>query len=203
MISSEMNALGERLVRILGDPNFLAMKGLANEVPIFIQTYRPEQEDALRRMVESLAGRLRNAGITVRPLDLFELVLAELEEHGILDELLEHEQAWEKADVLETLQNFSDPRTRLVPRLMRAIGDGETQLTLVTGSGRVYPFLRTHNLLESLQPAMLNHPIVIFFPGEYTQDPDGGSQLRLFGSELGPRIVTPYYRAANLDHLRI
>jgi hypothetical protein len=154
-------------------------------------------------MVESLAGRLRNAGITVRPLDLFELVLAELEEHGILDELLEHEQAWEKADVLETLQNFSDPRTRLVPRLMRAIGDGETQLTLVTGSGRVYPFLRTHNLLESLQPAMLNHPIVIFFPGEYTQDPDGGSQLRLFGSELGPRIVTPYYRAANLDHLRI
>ncbi len=198
-----MNALGERLVRILGDPNFLAMKGLANEVPIFIQTYRPEQEDALRRMVESLAGRLRNAGITVRPLDLFELVLAELEEHGILDELLEHEQAWEKADVLETLQNFSDPRTRLVPRLMRAIGDGETQLTLVTGSGRVYPFLRTHNLLESLQPAMLNHPIVIFFPGEYTQDPDGGSQLRLFGSELGPRIVTPYYRAANLDHLRI
>lgn len=203
MISSEINALGERLFRILGHPNFLAMKGLANEVPIFIQTYRPEQEDALRRIVESLAGRLRNAGITVRTLDLFELVLAELEEHGILDELLEHEQAWEKADVLETLQNFSDPRTRLVPRLMRAIGDGETQLTLVTGSGRVYPFLRTHNLLESLQPAMLNHPIVIFLPGEYTQDPDGGSQLRLFGSELGPRIVTPYYRAANLDHLRI
>jgi hypothetical protein len=198
-----MNALAEDLFGILGHPDFLAMKGLANEVPIFIQTYEPAQEDTLRRMVESLAGRLRNAGITVRPLDLFELVLAELEEHGILDELLEHEQAWEKADVLETLQNFSDPRTRLVPRLMRAIGDGETQLTLVTGSGRVYPFLRTHNLLESLQPAMLNHPIVIFFPGEYTQDPDGGSQLRLFGSELGPRIVTPYYRAANLDHLRI
>jgi hypothetical protein len=200
---STMGALAERLFAILSHPDFLAMKGLANEVPIFIQTYDPADEDALRRMVSSLGSRLSSHGVSVRTLDLFELVLQELEASGILEDLLADEAEWERADVLETLQNYSDPKSHLVPRLVESMGGEDTQLTLVTGSGRLYPFLRTHPILESLQPAMLNHPVVIFFPGEYTQDPAGGSHLRLFGSEPSPKIVNPYYRAMNLDHYRI
>ena len=203
MNSTDMHNLSERLFQILGHPNFLSMKGLANEVPIFIQTYDPAQEDTVRRMVESLAVRLRNTGITLKTLDLFDLVLEELEEHQVLDDLLRDEARFEKVEVLETLQNYSDPKTHLIPRLIRAIGTDGTQLTLVTGSGRVFPFLRTHTILESLQPAMLRHPVVIFFPGEYAQDPNGGSHLRLFGSIPSPKINNPYYRATNLDHYRI
>jgi hypothetical protein len=179
------------------------MKGLANEVPIFIQTYEPANEDSTRRMVESLVIRLRSGGVTVRSLDLFNLVVEELQENGILEDLIRDEPNSEKAEVLETLQNYSDPKTHLIPRLIRAIGNDETQVTLVTGPGRVFPFLRTHTILESLQPAMLRHPIVIFFPGEYVQDPGGGSHLRLFGSLPSPRINNPYYRATNLAHYRI
>lgn len=198
-----MHDLSERLFKTLSHPNFLAMKGLANEVPIFIQPYEPAQEDSLRRMVESLAIRLQNTGITLKSLDLFELVLEELEEHKILAGLLAEENTWQRSDVLETLQNYSDPKTHMIPRLIRAIeGDG-AQLTLITGPGRIYPFLRTHTILESLQPAMLRHPVVIFFPGEYAQDPTGGSHLRLFGSIPSPRINNPYYRATNLDHYRL
>jgi hypothetical protein len=198
----DMNTLSERLFQILKHPNFLSMKGLANEVPIFIQTYEPAHEDALRRMVESLATRLRSDGLTVKSLDLFNLVLEELEENEILTDLLKDETDSEKEEIFETLQNYSDPKTHLIPRLISAIGN-ETQLTLVTGSGRVFPFLRTHTILESLQPAMLRHPIVIFFPGEYVQEPAGGSHLRLFGSLPSPKINNPYYRATNLDHYRI
>lgn len=179
------------------------MKAQANEVPIFIQTYDPPQEDALRRMVDSLAGRLRNSGITVKALDLFGLVLEELEEFHVLDDLLRDEGTFEKIEVLETLQNYSDPKSHLIPRLIRAIGNEGTELTLITGSGRIFPFLRTHTILESLQPAMLRHPVVIFFPGEYDQDPNGGSHLRLFGSIPSPKINNPYYRATNLEHFRI
>lgn len=198
-----MNDLSEGIFKKLSHPPFLAMQGLANEVPIFIQTYEPEREDAIRRMVESLAIRLRNAGITVKSLDLFSLVLEELEEHHILEDLVRDEASSQKADVLETLQNYSDPKTHMIPRLIRAIGDDGAQLTLITGSGRIFPFLRTHTILESLQPAMLRHPVVIFFPGEYAQDPAGGSHLRLFGSIPSPRINNPYYRATNLDHYRL
>jgi hypothetical protein len=199
-MATDMNTLSERLFKILSDPSFLSMKGLANEVPIFIQTYDPAQEDALRRMVESLVVRLRSNGLTLKVLDLFNLVLEELEENNILDDLLTHEGNSEKVEVLETLQNYSDPRTHLIPRLIRAIGDDGTQLTLITGPGRVFPFLRTHTILESLQPAMLRHPVVIFFPGEYSQDSPGGSHLRLFGSIPSPKISNPYYRATNLAH---
>jgi len=192
--------LSERLFTTLSHPGFLAMEGLANEVPIFIQTYDPAAEDVVRRMVESLAIRLRNTGVTLKSIDLFSLVLEEMEEHNVLEDLLRDEVDWQKADVLETLQNYSDPETHLIPRLIRAIGDDGTQLTLITGSGRIFPFLRTHTILESLQPAMLRHPVVIFFPGEYAQDPIGGSHLRLFGSIPSPRINNPYYRATNLDH---
>ena len=198
-----MNDLSERLFKTLSHPNFLAMKGLANEVPIFIQTYEPAQEDAIRRMVASLATRLQNTGITIKALDLFNLVLEELEENNILEDLVRDEASSQRVEILETLQNYSDPKTHLIPRLIRAIGEDGTQLTLITGPGRIFPFLRTHTILESLQPAMLHHPVVIFFPGEYAQDPAGGSHLRLFGSIPSPRINNPYYRATNLDHYRL
>ena len=198
-----MNDLSERLFKTLSHPSFLAMKGLANEVPIFIQTYEPCQEDAIRRMVDGLVGRMRNTGITLKSLDLFSLVLDELEEHDILDDLLKGEPDSERVEILETLQNYSDPETHLIPRLIREIGEDGVQLTLITGPGRIFPFLRTHTILESLQPAMLRHPVVIFFPGEYAQDPGGGSHLRLFGSIPSPRINNPYYRATNLDHYRL
>lgn len=198
-----MNELSERLFKTLSHPNFLGMKALANEVPIFIQTYEPAQEDALRRTVESLSTRLKNAGILVKSFDLFDLVLDELEECHILEGLLQDENNCQRIEILETLQNYSDPKTHLIPRLIREIGGDGTQLTLITGSGRVFPFLRTHTILESLQPAMLRHPVVIFFPGEYSQDISGGSHLRLFGSIPSPRIHNPYYRATNLDHYRL
>ena len=203
MTSQELTDLPERLFRIFSHPDFLEMKGLANEVPIFIQTYDPAAEDTIRRMVDSLVGRLQNTGITLKSLDLFSLVLEELEEHDILQDLLRDEAGSERVEILETLQNYSDPKTHLIPRLISSIDGDGAQLTLITGPGRIYPFLRTHTILESLQPAMLRHPVVIFFPGEYAQDPTGGSHLRLFGSIPSPRIHNPYYRATNLDHYRL
>lgn len=203
MIPSSLHALAERLFTILSGSDFLAMKGLANEVPIFIQTYDATLEEAFRQILDGLESRLRSAGVSVVRVDLFDLVLEVLQEHGLLEPLIAGEAEWDRADMLETLRNYSDPEKRLVPRLVGATKRGESQLTLVTGSGRIYPFLRTHTILESLQPKMLNHPTVIFFPGEYTQDPDGGSHLRLFGSVPSPRVVNAYYRAMNLDHIRI
>ncbi|RYD29165.1 MAG: DUF1788 domain-containing protein [Verrucomicrobiaceae bacterium] len=203
MTPTDLPQLSERLFHIFRKPDFLAMKGLANEVPIHIQTYEPAAEDGIRRMVGGLVSRLRSQGLVLKALDLFDLVLGELEDAEILEDLLSGESQSLKGDILETLQNYSDPRTHLIPRLIREIGGDGTQLTLITGSGRLFPFLRTHTILESLQPAMLRHPVVIFFPGEYLQEPGGGSHLRLFGSIPSPRIHNPYYRATNLDHHRL
>ena len=198
-----IDQLAERLYGILGNPDFLAMKGLANEVPIFIQTYDPADEDAMRRMIDHLVARLRSKGVAVGAVDLFDLVLGELESDNILEDFLSGEARYRRVARMETLRNYSDPKKRLIPRLVSTIEAARSELTLITGSGRIYPFQRTHTILESLQPAMLRHPVVIFFPGEYTQDLEGGSHLRLFGSIPAPVINNPYYRATNLDRYTI
>ena len=65
--------------------------------------------------------------------------------------------------------------------------------------GSVFPFIRTHTLLENIQPAMCGHPVVMFFPGDYCHSEGTGSSLSLFG-----RLEHKgYYRAFNLDHYHL
>ena len=193
-----MSDATEHLYGILSSPSFLAMKGLANEVPIFIHPYNPAEEDHVRRMVDSLTSRLRASGLEVAVIDLFDTVLGILEDDDLLTGLLEDEASFEKIDLLETLENYADPKAHLLPRILDVIGKDDVKLTLIVSVGRVFPFLRTHTVLEALQPAMMRHPIVMFFPGDYLQEEGTGSQLRLFGSVPTPSLYRPYYRAINL-----
>lgn len=199
---SSVTGLDKRLQQILIRPEFLEMRGVAKEVPIFIQTYQPADEDQLRLVVKGVEQHLRKQGLRVKLVDLFELVLQLLEAKGYLEVVLQEEASWSKADLFDTLQNVADPTSALVPKLMQALGD-DSQVSLITGSGRIYPFLRTHTILEALQPAMVRHPVVIFFPGEYSQDADGGSYLRLFGTSATSKIENPHYRATNLAYFDI
>ena len=196
---SSVKGLDQRLQDILMRPEFLEMRGVAKEVPIFIQTYSPSDDDELRRVVDGTEQVLRQKGIRVKHVDLFELVLELLDSEGWLQKILQKEQSWSRGDLYDTLQNVADPTEALVPKLMDALGD-DSQVSLITGSGRVYPFLHTHTILEALQPAMLLHPVVIFYPGEYKQDADGGSYLRLFGASTASKIENPHYRATNLAY---
>ena len=44
-----------------------------------------------------------------------------------------------------------------------------------TGIGKVWPLLRSHNLLNNLQN-IIEKPLILFYPGQYT-----GQDLSLFG----------------------
>ena len=191
--------IDKRLHNILSQPEFLEMRGIAKEGPLFIQTYNPSDEDNILRIVKGIKKVLEKNGIRVKHIDLFELVIQMLEKKGYLDTVIKDEISWSKSDLLDTLRNIAEPTAALVPELIKEIGE-ENQVSLITGSGRIYPFLRTHSILEALQPAMAGHPLVIFFPGEYNQDSDGGSFLRLFGSSASCKIETAHYRAINLDY---
>lgn len=193
----------ETLYQKLRHPDFLAMKGLSGEVPIFIHAYEATEEDAARQTADALCSRLRKDGIACTKIDLFDLVLEQLEEQGRLSRILEKESDLGKSKLFEMMVNLTDAKTRLVPQLMRRLESEQAKLSILTGVGRVYPYLRTHTILDSLQPAMLRQPVVLFFPGHYTQEQGIGSQLRLFGSLPTPRLYRPYYRAFNLAHYRV
>ncbi len=182
----------------LSHPRFLGMRGLSNDLPLFIQAYDVQKEDVTSRRIEQLIDRLRLAGVELAHVDLFDLSLEVLQASDWLDPILAREAALGKQRLLATLQNATVPRDHLIPRLLAKIDAEGVRLSLLTGAGRAFPFLRAHMLLEALQPAMPRHPIVLFFPGQYDTDgAEAGSHLRLFGR---PSLSKAYYRAFNLDH---
>ena len=191
-----MSETADKLYAIFASSKFLKMEGLANEVPIFIQTYDVGDEDQMTALIRALGSRLQNDGIKIAEINLFNLLLDELREEGLLDDIIADEQEFEREDLFQTLINYADPSSRLAGRLAEKIKNPDIQITFITGVGHVFPFLRTHTLLDSIQPIMMDHPLVLFFPGEYTQVQGLGSQLRLFGKVQSKG----YYRAFNLDH---
>ena len=59
----------------------------------------------------------------------------------------------------------------------------------LTGVGKVFPFMRSHKMLDCMQVDFENVPIVMFYPGVFN-----GQDLGLFGKFLDGH----YYRAFNL-----
>ena len=76
---------------------------------------------------------------------------------------------------------------------------GRPDILFLTGVGEVFPYIRTHNILNNLQSSVKGFPLVLFFPGEYTHSQDKGATLSLFGILPGDR----YYRAYDLTKYEI
>lgn len=191
--------ISERLFDILSSSRFLDMEGLGNEVPIFIQPYSVAEEERMSSLVRSLVARMNNAGITATHVDLFDLIVELLKASGRMPRIVEKEPSLTRRKMMELMSNLADPGKVMVPALAKKMAEPGVRITILTGTGHVYPFLRTHQLLEEIQASMMHHPLVLFFPGEYTQTKGLGSQLRLFGTQP----AKGYYRAFNLDQYRL
>ena len=96
----------------------------------------------------------------------------------------------EVLDVLDDPVEFLIGGHDLLPAIEQHVQDSVAQVYLLTGIGEVYPFLRSHTVLNNLHRLVAKAPLVAFFPGTYS-----GRQLKLFG------LLTDdnYYRAFNLD----
>ena len=175
----------------LANDDFLANKGLGNEVGFWLLCYEPELElearDRVGRLVrESEAGALA-CRIIVR--NLFDAFLEICESRRIFDRIPQQEQR-RGIDALGRLLQ----RSASVDEFARALAYDDHRpgdVVFLTGVGEVYPVLRLHGLFETLQQqgTFSDVPVVAFYPGYYT-----GKSLSLF-SRLSDGN---YYRAFNL-----
>jgi hypothetical protein len=181
---------------VLASERFLKMEGLGNEVPFFIWAYPPEQE----LEAEAAAGRIRNGlatqhWLTILAIDLFELSMELLEQRQVLDRLAELEPKRSREDFRRDLQRMLDPEKHVVPAIKERItAQPGYDILFLTGIGKVFPFIRSHNVLNNLQTVASRKPMLMFFPGEYRQSATLGSALVLFGQLTDDQ----YYRAKNI-----
>lgn len=187
------------LVKLIPSERFLKMQGLGNEVPFFICPYSPRDAVAMEKGVHQLGNRLRQQGIRVLEVNLYDLCIELLQERGIWNQVLEIEPAVSKAEFKELLQGVLDPEQHLVPAIARKMRESEFDVMFITGVGEVFPFIRSHAVLNNLQSTAKERPTVMFFPGKYTQSLESGASLDLFGRLHDDK----YYRAFNIFHVRV
>lgn len=184
----------EHLFKVVTSERFLTKQGLGNEVPFFICPYPAEEGLSMVEDRIDLITRITHAGVAVLDISLFDLSLSILEERGILEQVLEVEPDTDKGELRELLQSVLDPQANLIPKIGEAIEQTPHDVIFLSGVGEVYPYIRSHNVLNNLQSTAKDKPTVMFFPGSYTHALATGASLDLFGFLHDDK----YYRAFNI-----
>lgn len=170
----------------ISDPAFLANKGLSNEVGIHVFKYAPEHELIVRDYIERLAATLSD-DYRVIERDMYKILLEILEEKRVLSTVPSLEEKKGKDYLLAQLQKIATPEAFLAKMEYEPHQRGD--VLFLTGVGKVYPYMRSHKMLDSMQQVFSDIPIVMFYPGEFN-----GQSLILFDKFHDGN----YYRAFNL-----
>ncbi|WP_020663173.1 DUF1788 domain-containing protein [Amycolatopsis benzoatilytica] len=194
MIPKTLPQQEDHLFAVLSGKRFLQMEGLSNEVPFFIYPYPPEDALAVAAAKKRIKNRLSNAGIRVFEVNLYDLSVDLLKERGDWDEVLEVEPSLDKSEFTEMLQSMLNPQLCLAPAIRERLAQVEFEIFFLTGIGEVFPYIRSHNMLNNLQSVVKDKPMLMFFPGRYDQSATLGSSLVLFGRLKDDQ----YYRAKDI-----
>lgn len=187
----DMDILFEEIFRKLISPDF--GKNLGGELPLFIQPIPVTGQTELDGQVERLVSRLGKKGKTAIIINLYELAMHLLEEEGVLETILEEESDIPQEDISSTLDSILDMKSVIIPRIQDKICESNPDFVFITGVGRVYPFIRSHGILNNIEELAMNNNLILFFPGEYNN-----LQLSLFGTISDEN----YYRGHNLNEIK-
>lgn len=187
----DIETLFEGIFNKLISPEF--GKSLGGELPLFIQPIPAEQQDTAESQIKRLSTRLKKKGIESVTINLYDLCVGILSDEGVLDTILEEEANLSKEDIISTLDSILDIKSVIIPRIKDVIEEAHPLYAFISGVGSVYPFVRSHGILNNIDELAGHCHLILFFPGEYNN-----LQLKLFGSISDEN----YYRGHNLNDIK-
>ena len=189
-------SLTTRFVEIekqLSDARILLEKGKANELPFFIFDYDPKDELKVRAEVEKLKKNNPN----IQEIDLFNVVVELLQNEGYLEDIKASEKEYDSELLLDQMfrpfLSLEEDDNPVMKYIEEHITDDGNHIVLITGVGKSYPIIRSHTILNKLQPIVKKNPVVMMYPGRY--DLSYSMCLRLFDKLADDN----YYRAFPLE----
>ena len=204
----------DHLIQVIGGERFLQMRGLNNDLPFYICEFRANEAFEMQRMQRQLISSLANLqvpclgrrGVQVLEINLYDLCVELLQAREgssdggrLWDEVLAIEPDADKDNLLELLQNVLGIEDYLIPAIGERLQQTEFDVLFLTGIGEVFPYIRSHNVLNNLQSTAKDKPTVMFFPGEYRHSLEQGASLELFGLLHDDK----YYRAFNIYETQV
>lgn len=168
---------------------FLSMQALGGEEPFFIYSFDPVMQDLVSSETKRLQKRVEQAGHSVLVINLYQLTIKMLNERNMLTKILDKEPSLPKSKLLQTLQNMLDVETKIMSEIQKLVDEKQTSMVFIEGIGEVYPYIRSHTIINNLQKVIIDRPTLMFFPGRFD-----GHKLVLFNRVHDDN----HYRAFNI-----
>ncbi len=199
MEQQSLQARFDHLLALIGSERFLKKEGLGNEVPFFICPYPASEAVEFERMIAGLRKQLEQSGVATLEINLYDLAIEMLKQRGAWERILEKEPTIAKSQLRELLQGLLDTETHLIPAMTEKMSAEPFDVLFITGVGEVFPYIRSHNVLNNLQSKAKDNPTVMFYPGRYAHSLELGASLDLFSRLHDDN----YYRAFNIFHCEV
>jgi hypothetical protein len=187
-----MKTLEERLDQIeieIGKEDFRKNKGLGNEVGYYVFDYSPSVELRVREHIKYLKEK-NNPNITGYELviyDLYDLMIDYIEAEGLIEACIQMEEEYGLEYLISSvvqLLNMDQDENFFTNYIEE--NTPENAVVFITGVGKIFPFVRSHDILNKLHQVFDRVPVVLFYPGKYD-----GQTLMLFSEFKDDH----YYRA--------
>jgi hypothetical protein len=179
---------------VMASERFLSNQGLNNEVPFHICPYDPAIQNDINQLIKQLANYLNDANVRVLEINLYDMAIDLLKADGDWQWLIDNETTMSRDELKEELQGILDIETAITPTIAERMKSQEFDILILTGVSEVFPYIRSHNILNNLQKRAKDKPTLMFFPGEYQHSLESGASLILFGKLQDDK----YYRAFNI-----
>ena len=190
-----MMSLNKRLDLIepkILDISFRSGHGTANEINYWIFDYDPEDEMAIRAHVDFLTNRInvQHDDVHIACFDLYDLMLDVLRSKNYFDKVMQMEESKGSEAIINPIKRtlrLTEDGDLIIGKIVENLTP-EKDIIFLTGVGKAWPIIRSHTILNNLHSKVDKNPLVMFFPGNYT------NELRLFGEITDDN----YYRAFKL-----
>lgn len=119
--------------------------------------------------------------------DLYQMVIDILEEKGYLEKCIRFEKTKGRDylyNAVSKMLRLTNDNNLIVSRIVEQTPD--RAVVFLTGVGKAFPFVRSHNILNNLHQVLDRVPVILFYPGRWN-----GQSLSLFGTIQDGN----YYRA--------
>jgi len=185
---ANLNKRLDKIIPKIKEDKFIQGRGLGNEISFYVFDYEPEYELVVRDYIQHIKKELSHEGSNrkIIEFDLYKMLIEIAKEKRIFERIFQMEEKQGKEALFKAMTNFAKPEIFLkkIKEQMR-----DHNVVFITGVGKVYPFVRSHTILNNLQEILDKIPVILFFPGKYD-----GLSLQLFGRFKDDN----YYRAFRL-----
>lgn len=183
----------DQIKPIITDPQFRDNLGSANEVGYYVFDYDPVYELEVRDYITKLVVDINQRAyldVNVKVFDLYDMMIQYLRHENILEDVfaLEKEEGFE--EVSKSIRDAMGVDTTSDNYIIQYIEEriDLNSIVFLTGTGKVFPIIRAHKVLNNLHLVFDKVPVILFLPGEFS-----GLEIKLFGL-----LNNNYYRAFKL-----